>query len=61
MGPDWWPSVRRVDLLTPGDERGLGAVNRFTWRTALPYDLAFVMTVADLQPLRRIEGHAEGE
>lgn len=59
--PGWWPSVRRVEPLATGDENGIGAVNRFTWATALPYDLAFVMTVADMQPMRRIEGHAAGE
>ncbi len=59
--PDWWPSVTRVELLTPGDKNGIGAANRFTWATALPYDLAFVMTVADTQPMQRIEGHAAGE
>jgi hypothetical protein len=59
--PAWWPSVRRVEPLVAGDENGIGAVNRFTWRTALPYNLAFIMTVADMQPMRRIEGHAAGE
>ncbi len=50
-----------MEPLATGDENGIGAVNRFTWATALPYDLAFVMTVADMQPMRRIEGHAAGE
>lgn len=59
--PDWWPSVTHVEPLAPGDENGIGAANRFTWATALPYDLAFVMTVADMQSMRRIEGHAAGE
>lgn len=59
--PDWWPSVRRVELLTAGDKNGIGAVNRFTWATALPYDLVIVMKVQNMQPLRQIEGHATGE
>ncbi|MFX4427889.1 hypothetical protein ABTA68_19880, partial [Acinetobacter baumannii] len=40
---------------------GIGAVNRFTWATALPYDLSFDMTVAAMEPMRRIEGCATGE
>lgn len=59
--PGWWPSVRRVETLAPGDENGIGAVNRFTWATALPYDLSFDMTVAAMEPMRRIEGCATGE
>lgn len=59
--PGWWTAVRRVEALMPGDEQGVGAMNRFHWRTALPYDLAFVMTVVDIEPMRRIEGQASGE
>lgn len=59
--PRWWPSVRRVEALAPGDQDGIGAVNRFTWATALPYDLSFDMTVAAMEPMRRIAGRATGE
>lgn len=59
--PGWWRSVRRVEPLKAGDEKSIGAANRFTWATALPYDLAFVVTVVDVQPMRRIEAHATGE
>jgi uncharacterized protein YndB with AHSA1/START domain len=59
--PGWWPSVRQVKTLAPGNGNGIGAVNRCTWATALPYDLSFDMTVAAMEPMRRIEGHATGE
>ena len=59
--PGWWRAVRRVEPLAAGDHTGIGAVNRFTWGTALPYDLVVVMTVTDMQPMRRIEGQATGE
>lgn len=59
--PDWWPSVRRVEPLAAGNENGIGAEHRFTWATALPYDLTFVMRVADIYPMRQIKGHATGE
>lgn len=61
LWPGWWRLVRQVEALVPGDENGIGAVNRFTWGTALPYDLIVVMKVTDIQPLRRIEAHASGE
>src|SRR6185312_14196224 len=35
--PSWWRAVRKVETLASGDARGVGAVRRITWRTALPY------------------------
>lgn len=59
--PDWWPSVKRVDLLREGDEAGVGAVRWMTWSTALPYALAFEMQTVRVEPLSIIEGRASGE
>ncbi|APG94564.1 SRPBCC family protein [Sinorhizobium americanum] len=59
--PDWWPSVKEVTLLRPGDESGIGAVRRMKWSTALPYDLAFDMETTRIDPLSLIEGKASGE
>jgi hypothetical protein len=59
--PSWWPAVERVDLLEPGDEDGVGALRRMTWRTALPYSLTFDMRTVRVQPMTLIEGHAQGE
>ena len=36
---DWFPAFRRVDLLEPGAQDGLGAVLELTTRALLPYDL----------------------
>ena len=59
--PSWWPAVRRVETLERGDEIGLGAVRRITWRTALPYELTFDVRTVRVEPLRLIEGRAFGE
>jgi len=59
--PGWWPSVKRVETLREGDERGIGAVRRMTWTTALPYELAFDMQSVRVEPHSIIEGRASGE
>lgn len=59
--PEWWPSVRRVTLLREGDDRGVGAVRRMQWTTALPYELAFDMETVRVEPMTLIEGNAFGE
>ncbi|UVC08509.1 SRPBCC family protein [Rhizobium sp. TH2] len=59
--PDWWPTVKRVELLDPGDADGIGAVRRMTWSTALPYDIVFETTTTRVEPLTLIEARAKGE
>ncbi|HTK38778.1 MAG TPA: hypothetical protein VL325_09830 [Pyrinomonadaceae bacterium] len=39
--PEWWKGVIRVIELEPGDNDGLGAIHRSTWKSALPYKLEF--------------------
>ena len=59
--PSWWRAVARVETLEPGDADGIGALRRMTWRTALPYTLSFDMRTTRVEPMRLIEGRAEGE
>ena len=59
--PEWWKGVRRVDELEPGGEHGIGALNRFEWRSRLPYSLEFDMRVTRSEPPYLLEGHATGE
>lgn len=59
--PEWWPSVKQVTLLRDGDDRGIGAVRRLRWATALPYDLTFDMETTRVEPPSIIEGRALGE
>ena len=56
--PAWWRGVERVE---PGDAAGLGALQRYTWRSKLPYRLAFEMRLTRVEPLSLIEGEAVGE
>ena len=59
--PEWWRAVERVELLEVGDEDGVGALRRMTWRTALPYSLSFDMRTVRVESKSLIEGHAQGE
>jgi len=59
--PEWWRGVRRVELLERGDESGVGALRRMTWRSALPYELTFDMRTTRIEPQSVIEGVADGE
>jgi uncharacterized protein YndB with AHSA1/START domain len=59
--PEWWPSVKKVEVLSEGDAEGIGAVRRLTWTTALPYELTFDMRTVRVEPKSVIEGRASGE
>jgi hypothetical protein len=59
--PVWWRGVERVVEVVPGDERGVGSLRRYTWKSKLPYRLTFDMRTVRVEPLLLIEGAAEGE
>jgi uncharacterized protein YndB with AHSA1/START domain len=59
--PHWWRGVVRVEELRPGGPDGVGALSRFTWKSRLPYTLAFEMETTRVEPPRLLEGHASGE
>jgi hypothetical protein len=59
--PHWWRGVERVEELKKGDERGVGGVRRYTWKSALPYRLTFDMEVVQVEEPRLIKGVASGE
>jgi uncharacterized protein YndB with AHSA1/START domain len=59
--PRWWRGVEKVEVLSRGDENGVGSKQRYTWRSRLPYTLAFDMEVVRVEPMSLIEGHATGE
>lgn len=59
--PEWWKSVVSTDELAPGDNAGMGAVWRYTWRGRLPYTLTFEMRTTLVEKFARLEGKASGE
>lgn len=59
--PAWWRGVRRVEELVPRGPDGVGGISRFTFRSALPYDLVFEMRSVRVEHHRLLEGVASGE
>ncbi|MCA6448798.1 MAG: SRPBCC family protein [Chitinophagaceae bacterium] len=59
--PNWWKGVVAVKELDKGDAEGLGGVRCYTWRSVLPYRLAFHMQLTELEKYRRLKGIATGE
>ena len=59
--PTWWKGVEAVRELEPGDAAGVGALHRYTWKSALPYRLEFDMRVTAVERPLCLEGAASGE
>jgi hypothetical protein len=60
--PHWWRGVVAVEELEAGDPlTGIGNLRRYTWRSKLPYNLVFEMRTTHAEPLKTIEGAAQGE
>jgi hypothetical protein len=59
--PAWWRGVERVERIEPGDSTGIGTLQRYTWKSKLPYRLMFEMRLTRVEPLSVIEGEAVGE
>ncbi len=59
--PQWWKGVVQVERLKIGDERGIGAIRRFTFKSFLPYALSMNIRSTRIEHHRLIEGAISGE
>ena len=59
--PTWWKGVESVVERHKGDERGVGSIHRYTWKSKLPYRLSFDMETIRIEPPQLLEGIAIGE
>ncbi|MBV9356362.1 MAG: SRPBCC family protein [Chloroflexi bacterium] len=59
--PDWWYGLERVEVISPGDDHGVGAVRRFVFRGQLPYRLSFYLRQTRQEEPTLLEGQAWGE
>jgi uncharacterized protein YndB with AHSA1/START domain len=59
--PQWWKGVQSVVALEEGDAAGVGEASRFTWRSALPYELSFDSRITRVERPYVICGTATGE
>ncbi len=58
---EWWKGVLSVKKIKQGDENGIGSIHRSTWKSALPYKLAFDTELIQIEHLKTIEAKAFGE
>lgn len=58
--PRWWPAVRRVQLLEPGDAQGLGCVRRVEWVSRLRLPLVSELELLACQSPERLLGRTWG-
>lgn len=59
--PGWWRGVESVERLERGDDRGVGAIYRFTWKGRLPYRLTFDARTVRAEPPHRLDIVAWGQ
>lgn len=59
--PLWWRHVRHARLLQRGAASPLGDVADLHWRSALGYPIRLRVRTVAVEPLRLIEGQAEGD
>lgn len=59
--PSWWKGVIKVRELEKGDADGVGGIREYTWRSILPYQLAFNMRLTEFEKYKRMKGLAFGE
>ena len=59
--PTWWKGVESVVEVRKGNERGVGSILRYTWKSKLPYKLTFEMQTVRVEPPLLLEGIASGE
>jgi len=59
--PVWWKGVESVVEVRKGDERGVGSIQRYTWKSKLPYRLSFEIRTVRVEPPVLLEGMATGE
>jgi hypothetical protein len=59
--PEWWKGVESVIEVCKGDEKGVGSIHHYTWKSKLPYRLSFDMETIRVEPPLLLEGIAIGE
>jgi len=58
--PEWWRGVEQAERLAAGDEKGIGQVGRYIWRSAIPYPVEFRIVTTRVERPHLLEGEASG-
>ncbi len=59
--PNWWPYVRSVRTLRPGDPSGVGSVRHICWSTRLPYEIVIEVEAVEALRHERLRARARGQ
>jgi len=59
--PEWWPQVRSVVGIAPGDAHGCGAQHRVLWSSGLVYVVDLTLTTCEVDAPRLLRGRAGGD
>jgi Polyketide cyclase / dehydrase and lipid transport len=59
--PSWWKGVEEVERLEEGDADGVGSLERYVWKSKLPYRLEFQSRTTRVERPHLMEGQAFGE
>ena len=59
--PLWWKGVLEAEKLEDGDETGVGQLDRYVWKSKLPYRLEFHARTTRVEEPHLLEGTVEGE
>ena len=59
--PTWWKGVLEVERLEQGDADGVGSLDRYVWKSKLPYKLEFRSRTVRVERPWLMEGEAFGE
>jgi hypothetical protein len=59
--PSWWKGVEKVERLEEGDADGVGGLDRYVWKSKLPYRLEFRSRTTRAERPHLMEGEAFGE
>jgi carbon monoxide dehydrogenase subunit G len=59
--PQWWQNCKNVEKLREGDATGVGAVQRFSMQTQLPYTLRFEVVSTLSEPPKVLAGDVQGQ
>jgi len=59
--PTWWKGVVKVETIKKGAPDNIGKVMRYTWKSFLPYTLAFDMVATQIEKPHILAGTAFGE
>lgn len=59
--PRWWPYVRAVHTVRPGNAEGVGSIRRILWSTRLPYSILIEVEAVEALPNQRLRGRSSGQ